>query len=273
MNANQILQSDILDILFEGKNKSYGAYDLRKTYHKRIETALAAVLLLILAATVSSFIINKFRKEHVAPLITITETTLHSLPKDEPKPIPLPKPTTPPAHIATVKYNTPIVVKDPLVIDTPADLKQVEKARIDINNSFGKDDMGIVNPPEDVPGTNVAEKPVSKKTKEDSLFLIVQIEASFPGGEKAWQQYIQRAITSQLDEFSDKDYGTCVVQFIVDKTGKVSDVTATTMQGTKLAEIAVNTIRKGPDWTPAVQNGRYVTARRLQPVTLRNPNE
>ena len=272
MNANQILQSDILDILFEGKNKSYGAYDLRKTYHKRIETALAAVLLLILAAIVSSFIINKFRKDHVAPLITITGTTLRSIPKDEPKPIPLPKPT-PPAHIATVKYNTPIVVKDPLVIDPPADLKQIEKARIDISNSFGKEDIGIVNPPEDVIGTNVAEKPVSKKTKEDSFFIAVQIEASFPGGEKAWQQYIQRAITSQLDEFSDKDYGTCVVQFIVDKTGKVSDVTATTMQATKLAEIAVNTIRKGPDWTPAVQNGRYVTARRLQPVTLRNPNE
>ncbi len=184
----------------------------------------------------------------------------------------MPKPT-PPAHIATVKYNTPIVVKDPLVIDPPADLKQIEKARIDISNSFGKEDIGIVNPPEDVIGTNVAEKPVSKKTKEDSFFIAVQIEASFPGGEKAWQQYIQRAITSQLDEFSDKDYGTCVVQFIVDKTGKVSDVTATTMQATKLAEIAVNTIRKGPDWTPAVQNGRYVTARRLQPVTLRNPNE
>lgn len=101
----------------------------------------------------------------------------------------------------------------------------------------------------------------------------MQIEASFPGGERAWQEYIQRAITLQLEEFSDKDYGTCVVQFIVDKTGKVSNVTAITVQGTKLAEIAVNTIRKGPDWTPAIQNGSYVTARRLQPVTLRNPNE
>jgi len=272
MEANQILQSDILDILFEGKNKSYGAYDLRKTYHKRIETALIAVFLLILAAMVSSFIVSKFRKEHVAPMITVTGTTLHSLPKDEPKRIPLPKPT-PPAHIATVKYNTPIVVKDLLVIDPPADTKQLEKARIDISNSFGKDDIGIVNPPEDVIGTNVAEKPISKKSKEDSLFTAVEIEASFPGGAKAWQLYIQRAITSQLDEFTDKDYGTCVVQFIVDKTGKVSNVTATNMRGTKLAEIAVNTIRKGPDWTPAIQNGRYVTAMRLQPVTLRNPNE
>lgn len=272
MEANQILQSDILDILFEGKNKSYGAYDLRKTYHKRIETALVVVLLLIVAAIVSSLIADKFTSEYVAPPIVSAERTIHELPKDEPKPIPLPKPI-PPAHVATVKYNTPVVVKDPLVVDPPTGMKQIEKARIDISNSLGDKDLGIVNPPEDVIGTSVVEKPVSKKTEEDDRFTPVEIQASFPGGEKAWQQYIQRAITSQLDDFTDADYGTCIVQFIVDKTGKVSEVTATTMMGTKLAEIAVNTIRKGPDWTPAIQNGRYVTARRIQPVTLRNPNE
>ncbi|HEU5365127.1 MAG TPA: energy transducer TonB, partial [Hanamia sp.] len=63
------------------------------------------------------------------------------------------------------------------------------------------------------------------------------------------------------------------VRFIVDKTGTVSDVQATTMKGSKLAEIAVNAIRKGPKWTPAQQNGRFVNAYRLQPVTLQNPNE
>jgi hypothetical protein len=45
------------------------------------------------------------------------------------------------------------------------------------------------------------------------------------------------------------------------------------MQGSKLAEIAVSTIRKGPKWIPAMQNGRYVTAFRFQPVTLMNPNQ
>ena len=48
---------------------------------------------------------------------------------------------------------------------------------------------------------------------------------------------------------------------------------ATTMKGTKLAEVAVNAIRKGPNWTPAQQNGRYVNAYRLQPVTLTNPDQ
>jgi protein TonB len=272
MEANQILQSDILDILFEGKNKSYGAYDLRKTYHKRIETALAVVLLLIVAAIVSSFIASKFRGDYVAPPIVSAERTIIELKKDKPKPIPLPKPN-PPAHVATAQYTVPVITKNQLVVEPPVDVKQLEKMRIDFRTTLGTDDPSIVNLPEDVIGTNVGAKPVSRKTKEDSVVMIVEIEASFPGGEKAWQRYIQIAITSQLEEFTDKDYGTCVVQFIVDKSGKVSGVTATTMKGTKLAEIAVNTIRKGPDWTPAVQNGSYVTARRVQPVTLLNPNE
>ena len=56
--------------------------------------------------------------------------------------------------------------------------------------------------------------------------------------------------------------------FIVDKEGNVSSVEATTMKGTKLAEVAVNAIRRGPKWVPAQQNGRYVNAYREQPVTF-----
>ena len=84
---------------------------------------------------------------------------------------------------------------------------------------------------------------------------------------------MRRAIQQEIDEFTETDYGTCIVKFIVDKTGKVSQVEATTMKGTKLAEIATNAIRRGPNWTPAQQNGRYVNAYRLQPVTLTNPDQ
>ena len=79
---------------------------------------------------------------------------------------------------------------------------------------------------------------------------------------------LQELYMQDIDEFTESDYGTCIVKFIVDKTGKVSQVEATTMKGSKLAEIAVNAIRRGPNWTPAQQNGRYVNAYRLQPVTL-----
>jgi hypothetical protein len=45
------------------------------------------------------------------------------------------------------------------------------------------------------------------------------------------------------------------------------------MTGTRLAEIATNAIRKGPNWIPAMQNGHYVNAYRIQPVTLNNPDQ
>jgi protein TonB len=58
MEANQILQTGFLDILFEGKNKLYGAYDLRKTYNQRITKALFSTMMIMLVL-VTSFIISK----------------------------------------------------------------------------------------------------------------------------------------------------------------------------------------------------------------------
>jgi protein TonB len=59
-----------------------------------------------------------------------------------------------------------------------------------------------------------------------------------------------------------------VVQFVVDKEGKISDVKAMTSHGFGMEEEAVKVIRKGPNWVPAVQNGRNVKAYRRQPITF-----
>jgi protein TonB len=128
--------------------------------------------------------------------------------------------------------------------------------------------IGIVAPPMESKGTQVVAAPVKKKEEEDRIFTKVEIDASFPGGPTAWTKYVQKAIEADVDEFTESDYGTCLVKFIVDKTGKVSNVEATTMKGSKLAEVATNIIRKGPNWIPAEQNGRKVNAYRLQPITL-----
>ena len=59
------------------------------------------------------------------------------------------------------------------------------------------------------------------------------------------------------------------MKFIVNTDGSISNIEATTMQNTHLAEIAMNAIRTGPKWIPATQNGKTVAAYRLQPVTLK----
>lgn len=130
-------------------------------------------------------------------------------------------------------------------------------------------DRGLEIPPPPPP----VLKQQSSEGNTAIIFTEVEKEASFPGGSKAWASYLRKTIVSALGQFSDKDYGTCVLKFIVNKDGTVRDVVATTMQGTTLAKVSVEAIRKGPKWVPAMQNGRYVNAYRLQPVTLTKPKK
>jgi N-acetylmuramoyl-L-alanine amidase len=106
----------------------------------------------------------------------------------------------------------------------------------------------------------------------DKVFTQTETPATFPGGPAAWSKFIMGKIQANIDSLSDKDYGTCVLKFLVKKDGKISDVKATTMQGTRLAEVAVNAVKNGPDWNPAEQNGHKVNSFRLQPVTLKKSN-
>jgi N-acetylmuramoyl-L-alanine amidase len=116
-------------------------------------------------------------------------------------------------------------------------------------------------------------KGVKNDTIPDKIFTKVENEASFPGGLQGWIKYISKAISDSIDKFTEADYGTCVVRFIVNTDGTVSDVVATTMKETELAKVSISAIRNGPKWIPASQNGHTVAAYRLQPITLTNPEK
>ena len=97
MDINKILSADILDILFEGKNKQYGAYDLRKTYNKRLTKALlltAAFALLIFLTTVFASVFQKKAGES----LDVLDTQMAEIKKDVPPPpvVPPPPPPAPP---------------------------------------------------------------------------------------------------------------------------------------------------------------------------------
>ncbi len=113
----------------------------------------------------------------------------------------------------------------------------------------------------------------TSKVSADSVFSQVEVEASFPGGTGAWAKYVTKAITENVDKLKKSDYGTCIIRFIVDTKGKVSEVEATTMRKSRLAKIAIEAIENGPRWNPATQNGKPVNAYRLQPVTLSDPGK
>lgn len=110
-----------------------------------------------------------------------------------------------------------------------------------------------------------------KDTIPDKIFTKVENEAEFPGGHDAWIKYMMAKIQDNNRLFTEKDFGTCLLKFLVDKDGRVSQVEATTLKDTHLAQIAVRAIEEGPKWIPARQNDVAVASYRLQPVTLTKP--
>ena len=269
MEVSKILGADVLDIIFDGRNKAYGAYELRRKYSKRLALALIITASLALFLLLVSFISDKIGGNKKATEIQIKDIELADIKqeeKNEPPPPPPPKPPPPP-QIEMAKFTPPKVVKDEEVKpeDEMKKVEDLQDTKIGTTNQEGQKDEGITAPPVEDKG-GVVEAP---KEDEDKVFQKVEIEAQFPGGEGAWNKYIKREIEKYIDELQESGQsGTCVVQFIVDKEGNISEVEALTMKGTKLAEICVNAIKKGPKWTAAEQNGRKVKAYRKQPVTF-----
>jgi len=283
MDANKILSTNLLDLVFEGRNKEYGAYELRKQYNKRLTIALSSTALGLLLIFLTSFLISAVNDKSKGQ-VQVQELKLEDIvqeEKNEPPPPPPPKPPEPP-KVEMAKFTPPKVVKDEEVKEEekPPEVEKLEDTKIGTSNQEGIKDEGIVAPPVDQGG--VVEAP--KADDEDKVFQKVEIDAEFPGGTQSWFKYVQREIERNIDELQDDGKsGTVVVLFIVDKEGAVSDVRAMPCSeagvakclgaGTKLAEVAVNAIRKGPKWKPAVQNGRNVKAYRRQPVTFKLEEE
>jgi len=106
-------------------------------------------------------------------------------------------------------------------------------------------------------------------TTDDKIMTTVQIPAEFPGGQVAWQKYLERNLNRNIvvDKGGPPGKYTVMVSFIVDKVGNVSDVKAENDPGFGTKDEAVKLIVKGPKWKPAVQNGKNVISVRKQPIT------
>lgn len=102
------------------------------------------------------------------------------------------------------------------------------------------------------------------------IFEKPEIEAAFPGGDVIWRKYLERTLNGQIptDKKAPAGSYTVVVQFKVDKEGKISDVKALTNHGYGMEQEVIRVISMGPKWLPAIQNGRQVVAYRKQPVTF-----
>ncbi len=276
MEISKILSADLIDIIFDGRNKLYGAYHLRKTYPKRLEEALFLTVILCAAAVgISQWISHRPAREPVSMLVT--DVSLEDLKQQDEKKAELPPPPPPPRQEVTKveisKFTPPLIVKD-VQVKEEDEVKEVAKladTRIGTINQEGVRDEGVVTaPPVEVKGTAIIQAPKEQAEDYDKVYTVVEIPAEFPGGKDAWQRYLERNLNSTLPVENGAPAGRYIVtlSFIVDKTGAISNVQAENDPGYGTKEEAIRVITKGPDWKPAVQNGRNVIYRHKQNIVF-----
>jgi len=269
MDINKILSADVLDIIFEGKNKEYGAYDLRKTYNKRITKALlytGGVIVLVFLASIFANLVGKGKSEQ----IEVVDTQMAEIKKAEPPP-PIPPPPVkppPPPVVNQIKFTPPKIVKDEEVKPDEKIEEIKEDQVISTKTVESENKVAIVQAPVEDKGSQITEAP--KSNDEDKIFTKVENEAAFPGGEAAWRRFLEKNLNAStpIDNGAPEGSYKVIVRFIVSKDGSISDVQAESKYGYGMEDEAVKVIKRGPKWTPALQNGRHVNAYRRQPITF-----
>ncbi|MEO6314477.1 MAG: TonB family protein [Chitinophagaceae bacterium] len=269
MEAIKILSADVLDIIFDARNKEYGAYELRKNYQRRLVKAMLITLLLVALICLTYVLLGSMKPE-AGKLILGQEVTLVVVdPPIKDKIVVLPPlKLAQPEKIKMLQFTSPpIIAKVVDQNDMPPEQIDMDNTKIGPVNVEGKQDDGLQPPVEAAKG--IVDEPIRQDNTE-IIFTRVEIESQYPGGVSAWAAFLNRKLAYPQQAIDDGVQGAVIVQFIVDTTGAVSNIEAISGPD-ELRAAATVAIKQSGRWSPAIQNGRKVKSYKKQPITFRLP--
>jgi periplasmic protein TonB len=270
MTNNEIMQASLLDIIFEHRNKDYGAYALRKNYDVRLLTALGAGLSVVFLLVFLGMMKNN------QPKTVTTYDNREGLVIKEYK-LPEVKLKLPEKQKAVVKQKTVVkkaqvkftskfdIKKDDLVKTPVTTVGNLADKKIGDEDVKGPPDDGRVKLPElPATGAGTATVVVPEQPKD---FVSQERTAEFPGGADALQKFLAKNL--QTPEDLDAGEKKIVkIRFQVDKDGAVNSFEIVTSGGNEFDQEVLRVCKKMPRWRPAFQNGINVPVNYMIPVTF-----
>ena len=239
------------ELVFENRNKAYGAYTLRKNYNKRLTLIMASMILAFVLGSLAMFIIRNLPKEEIEATKGSDKTwTVQPPPKDLPPPPPT---TPPPPPLEKMTAFIPPVIEDDPVTDPVPTQDQLELTKAGDKTQDGSDEN--FDPPQPSDDT-----PKQIDTKPDPIETFVEEEADFPGGFAEMAKFINDNIDYPQEAIDLGIKGRVTVRFVVEKDGRISNVSvATPLAGCKACDkAAVKVVEKMPSWKAGKNGGREV---------------
>jgi protein TonB len=262
MNAEKILQSNLLDILFENRNKQYGAYALRRQYNKQLYKALGFIFLI----TVLMLLLSQVRKVVEKSFIyKIKETEITVLPPEIPRPPVVPKAPAPRpagANAATVPFTNNLrITKDSMdIIPLPANLDSVAIGSVS-SPGDGKKIIGQGAGPIVGRGENTVIEAIDK----EKPLPFAEVMPAFPGGKNALQKFLEKNLKSPAD-IEEGDFVSVKIKFIVGYDGVLKGFELVEDGGKLFNNEVIRVLKKMPQWIPGKSKGENVSVYYTIPV-------
>ncbi len=269
-----------VDMVFAGKNKEYGAYQLRKGTSGRNIKAL--LILVIAAALVGGFLAWKVIEQKQAEeqqaymeameLAKLQQQAKKEEKKKEPvKPKIEPKKEIPVAR-ETQKFTAPVIKKDELVKEENQ-VKQMDQ--LDAKVAVGtKDEEGVKDRTVEAVRSDIAvaappPPPAPKPEVSNKVFDVVEEMPHFPGGPAALQAFLSSNTKYPVVAQENGVQGRVIVSFVVERDGSITDVRVVRSVDPSLDREAQRVVRGMPHWIPGKQNGSAVRVKFNVPVAFR----
>ena len=275
MGKIDLIDNGWVDLVFEGKNQAYGAYQLRKDTGKRNLKALITMFLIfaaIAAIVIAKVSIDNYIASRNAAIETDVE--LQSLAeKKEAKAEKKDEPEVEKIEIERVKssvaFTVPEIKKDDEVkeeqeIKSQDELQETNTA-IGAFNVEGNDETGG----EVLKAKEVIAEPEPPKVEETKVFDVVEEMPQFPGGQAALLEYLAKNIKYPVVAEENGVQGRVIVTFVVERDGSITDVRVVKSVDPSLDKEAARVVKSMPKWQPGKQNGSAVRVKYTVPLQFR----
>ena len=263
-----LLNRQWLEIVFEGRNKNYGAYILRKENSKTLVRSLIIGALLFsvaVAAPVIADIIGNSSEEDVdlnKKIVTIKLPPKQEKPKEN-----LPPPPPPPPKVDQIKFVKPVVAKTEDVVEEIVKIEDLKDKKISDKTVEGDPDAPQTLGP-------IGDGPKEAAVTEDnSVYNMagIEVKPDFPGGIEKFYKFVGNKFQAPEDE--EFKGGRVFVSFVVEKDGSLTDIKVLRDPGFGTAKEAIRVLNASPRWSPGEQNGKKVRVQYSLPINIQAPSE
>ncbi len=267
------------DLIFEGKNKAYGAYEMRKGSDARHNKAMIVIVIVIAALFLVALLVNTVIKSVEARPEDTTEQAMVEMATDEVEEEPQEEeqqrieekqPEVVPEEVLnTMKATELKITADEEVREEIKSQDEIQESTTAVGNTDfdkGTDDLNVVRTHKD---EVVVEEVKPEPVDDNKVFDVVEQNPVFPGGEAALLKYVAEHIRYPAMAQENNIQGRVVVQFVVTKTGAVGQVKVVRSKDPDLDKEAVRVVKSLPKFTPGKMNGHAVNVWYTLPINFK----